>query len=104
MKMKKLMITAAFFAGLVSISFAQQKPEREKKTPEQRAQHMTDALEKKLSLTSDQKAQVYEINLERAKKMEAMYSVDHAEMKGKSENRKALMEEEEPTPVGLRRP
>jgi len=48
--------------------FAQQNDQkRERKTPEQKAKHLTDALDKKLSLTADQKTKVYAISLEGVK-------------------------------------
>ena len=63
--MKKFILTALLFIGMGTMSFAQTNGQkRQHKTPEERAQHVTDMLEKKLSLTADQKSQIYAINLE----------------------------------------
>ncbi len=54
------------FIGMGTMAFAQQQDstKRTRKTPEERAQHFTDALAKQLSLTEDQKTKIYAINLE----------------------------------------
>jgi protein CpxP len=116
--MKRLMITAAFIAGLVSFGYSQDKPERTpaergrserpridgmksersrvmppKRSPEQRAQMATDALEKRLSLTADQKAKVYALNLERAEKMEKTMKAQQEFRKAQLQKQKALMED-----------
>ena len=86
--MKKLMMLAAILISSVCISSAQEKTDRghrERKTPEERAQLLTNGLEKKLTLTADQKAKIYRINLERAKEMNEFE-------KGRIENRKKQME------------
>lgn len=96
--MKKLMITAAILISSICISFAQEKTStdnRERKTPEERAQLMTNGLEKKLALSADQKAKVYQINLERAQKMNEFQSSNSntEDRKKQMEVRKELMEE-----------
>ncbi len=105
--MKKIMITAALVASLVTIGFSQDKKERsrterpgserqrdERKpaTPQERAQRSTDALEKKLNLSADQKSQVYALNLERAERMDKMKS-DLEFKKGEMSKQKSYMEE-----------
>lgn len=75
------MLTAALFIGLISLTNAQQKM-GEYKSPEQRAERMTAMMDQKLHFTADQKTKVYNINLERAKKMEKLMK-----------ERKALMDE-----------
>lgn len=52
---------------------AQTGDKKVKKTPEDRAQHATDALDKKLALTADQKAKVYALNLEDMRKPKAKH-------------------------------
>ncbi|HEY0056543.1 MAG TPA: hypothetical protein VGB63_14405 [Pedobacter sp.] len=64
--MKKLILSAMLFIGLSATGFSQERAKRELKTPEERAQKMTDVLDQKLSLTKEQKTQIYQINLERA--------------------------------------
>jgi protein CpxP len=106
--MKRLMITAAFLASLVSFGYSQDKPqrtraegiksertrvERPQRSPEQRAQMATDALEKRLSLTADQKAKVYVLNLERAEKMEKTIKAQQEFRKAQLEKQKALLED-----------
>ncbi|MES3018457.1 MAG: hypothetical protein V4721_11790 [Bacteroidota bacterium] len=107
--MKRLMITAALVAGLATLGYSQDKPERQRRegdrterpggeqrqarTPEQRAQMATDALEKKLSLTADQKAKVYALNLERAERMEKTMKSEREFRKEQMEKQKAMMED-----------
>ncbi len=106
--MKKLMITAALVTSLISLGYSQDKPERTRpegsrperqreertvKTPAERAQMTTDALEKKLGLTAEQKAKVYTLNLERAEKMEKTMKSDREFRKAQMEKQKALMED-----------
>jgi protein CpxP len=63
--MKKLIFTALLFISMGSMAFAQQKADHKKehKTPEEKAQHQTDKLDKELTLTADQKSKIYTINL-----------------------------------------
>lgn len=68
--MKRLIFSAILFVGLATTGFSQEMQKRAPKTPEERAQHMTDGLDKKLSLTDAQKTQIYQINLERAQAMD----------------------------------
>ncbi len=65
--MKKLILSAMLFIGLSATGFSQEQAKRVVKTPEERAQRMTDVLEKKLTLTKDQKTQIYQVNLDRAR-------------------------------------
>lgn len=64
--MRKHFLSTILFLGITATAFAQQGPQRVQKSPEERAERMTDILDKKLALTDDQKARVYQINLERA--------------------------------------
>jgi len=91
--MKKLMVTAAIVISSITISFAQQDKTREQKTPEERAQTITNHMEKKLALTSEQKEKVYQINLERAKNMTEFRNEQMEYRKKQIETRKTLLEQ-----------
>lgn len=72
--MKKMILTALLFAGITAAGFSQERPKRQVKTAEERAQMMTDHLDQKLSLNEKQKAEIYKINLERAKETDKAMS------------------------------
>lgn len=81
--MKKLILSAILFLGITTMGFSQEVKPREQRSPEERAQKITDALDKKLSLTEAQKEEIYKINLERA----------HAINKAKASGKRADMGE-----------
>ena len=87
--MKKLVLSAILFLGLTVTGFSQEKKEKVQKTPEERAQMMTDMINKKLTLTESQKTQIYQINLERTKAMTADKTkdakVDRSQLKQQAE-------------------
>jgi F0F1-type ATP synthase alpha subunit len=87
--MKKIILSAILFLGISTIGFSQERPQKEQRSPEERAQKMTDALDKKLSLNASQKAEIYKIYLERAQTMHKMRAekkkADMTEMKAKFE-------------------
>jgi len=90
--MKKFIFTALLFISLGTMSFAQTNGQkRQHKTPEERAQHTADMLEKKLSLTADQKSQIYAIHLEGMKNFKKKgndgQKFDGAAMKSAMEDR-----------------
>jgi protein CpxP len=90
--MRKLIFTAMLFISMGTMAFAQQdSTKKARKTPEERAQHVTDALDKKLSLTADQKTKIYAINLEGIKKAQGKHvkgqKPDKAAMKASMEER-----------------
>lgn len=106
------MITTALVASLISFGYSQNRPERTRqngartemnkggdqrkaRTPEQRAQMATDALEKKLNLTADQKAKVYALHLERAQQMDKTMKSEREFRKDQMEKQKSLKEESE---------
>jgi periplasmic protein CpxP/Spy len=90
--MKKLIIAAVLCIGFAGSGFAQEmNKEKEVKTPEERAKMMTEMMDKKLALTPDQKSKVYDLNLERANKMERMRAADQKERTKKLEEHKELM-------------
>ncbi len=92
--MKKVILMAAITLFGFTAAFAQDnvkknnKADHQKLTAEQRAEKSTSELDKKLSLTADQKQKIYAIELDRAKKGEAKKSAVQAERKA----RKADME------------
>lgn len=99
--MKKILITAGLLIGLVGAGYSQDTPQRkgheagqphrEIKSPEERAKRSTDALEKKLNLTPEQKEKVYALQLERATKTGKMQEADAASRKNQMEKHKELM-------------
>ena len=106
--MKKLMITAVLLGSLITAGYSQVKPEKPRKegakserpegekrqirTAEQRAQMSTDALDKKLGLTADQKAKVYAVNLERAQQMEKSLKTEREYRAGQMDKNKSVRE------------
>jgi len=108
--MKKFMVTTALVASLISLGYSQEragrhrndgerieqsKGVRQPRTPQQRAQMATDALEKKLSLTAEQRAKVYDLNLERAENRDKSMKSEREFRETQKKNQKALMEESE---------
>jgi len=91
--MKRIILTALLFAGLATAGFSQERQPREHRTPEERAQHMTDALSKKLSLSDQQKNEIYKINLDRAKEFEKLRTAGEKRNKKDFEQGKKLFEE-----------
>ncbi|WP_231491767.1 DUF4890 domain-containing protein [Pedobacter sp. Leaf170] len=95
--MKKLILTMAIAVMGFTAVFAQDSTRRARRpmpnlTIEQRAERATNAMDKKLSLTADQKTKVYAIELDRAKKMDAFRNEDRSAMKDKMKSRKADMD------------
>jgi periplasmic protein CpxP/Spy len=89
--MKKFILTVSVCLVLSTISFAQKdSTNKQHRSPEQRAQQMTQGYTKRLSLTEDQKSKIYNIYLEHLKKMEA---VKEQKVKGERGSMKAAMEE-----------
>lgn len=86
--MKKLLYTVALVVMGITASYAQKQ---EKLTAEQKAEKAATVMEKKLSLTADQKEKVHLIELDRIKKNEEWRKLDETAMKGKMEERKAFM-------------
>ena len=83
--MKKLILLAAFAIGGTSVSNAQEiikekevkkvkegKKQHEIKTPEERAQKSVDHLNNAVGLSDDQKTKIYDLALNRAKKVDAV--------------------------------
>lgn len=90
--MRKLILSAVLFMSMGTMAFAQQADQkRERKTAEQKAQQLTDVLDKKLALTADQKSKIYEISLDGIKaRKENRVKAEHADksvMKAEFEKR-----------------
>ncbi|WP_374949951.1 hypothetical protein [Mucilaginibacter sp.] len=67
--MKKLLLMIMLLAGINMFAQAQTKVH---KTPQQKAQHFTKVLQKKLALSADQSAKVNTILLKRATQMDSL--------------------------------
>jgi protein CpxP len=68
--MRKLIFTAILFISMGTMAIAQDaNTSRTRKTPEEKAQQLTNTLEKKLTLTADQKSKIYIISLDGMKQM-----------------------------------
>lgn len=94
--MKKLIFSAILFLGITATAFSQDKPQRVQKTPEERAKMMTDLLDEKLTLDENQKTQIYQVYLERAKTMNSFKGKkDSTQSKADMANRKAQFEANE---------
>jgi periplasmic protein CpxP/Spy len=91
---KTLLITIIFSLSIVTV-FAQRGAEREKMTPEKRAERMTENLSEKLGLSEDQKNRIYQINLDYAKQREAEMEARRAEMKVQREEMRMKNQEQE---------
>ncbi|MEJ7558294.1 MAG: hypothetical protein WKF66_08310 [Pedobacter sp.] len=89
--MKKFILSAILLISMGTVAMSQTTDsKRVQKSPEERAQRATDVLDKKLSLTADQKSKIYALNLEDSKKVKAKH------VKGENRDRtamKAAMEE-----------
>jgi periplasmic protein CpxP/Spy len=70
--MKAILITITVLIGLSASGYSQTMPGKQKRTAEERAKMMTEALDKKLNLSSEQESKVYELYLDRTKDMEKM--------------------------------
>jgi len=68
--MRKLIFTAILFISMGTMAIAQDaNTSKTRKTPEEKAQQLTNTLEKKLTLTADQKSKIYTISLDGMKQM-----------------------------------
>ncbi|MGN6567868.1 MAG: DUF4890 domain-containing protein [Flavipsychrobacter sp.] len=99
--MKRIVIAILLLAGINGAAYAQDQEQaaapqmgmRQMKSPEQRAQMLTDRLDKKLNLSDDQKKSVYDINLNTAQKMnDAMQNHDRGAMRSIKQERDDAMQ------------
>lgn len=86
--MKGLILSIALMAAGFTSGYAQQKETVQKKSAEERAKQMTEALDKKLNLSADQETKIYDLYLERTKKMEKMRQERMEEKKERIEKNK----------------
>ncbi|MFD2201693.1 DUF4890 domain-containing protein [Shivajiella indica] len=89
--MKKLLMIAIIFS-LSLAAFGQREQQKEKPTPEQRAERMTDRMAEQLELTEVQKQEIYAINLQNAQKRQAEMEARRIEMEARREAMKSQME------------
>jgi hypothetical protein len=85
--MKKLVLVISFIAGLSVMSNAQIA----KRSPEQRAAHLTKVLQKKLKLSLDQATQVNAIFYTQATRMDSLKSNLSTDKKGKHLAARSIM-------------
>lgn len=99
--MKRIVIAILLLAGLNGVALAQDQEQstapqtgmRQMRSPEQRAQMLTDRMDKKLNLTDDQKKSVYDINLNTAQKInDAMQNHDRGAMRSIKQERDNTMQ------------
>ena len=88
--MKRLFYTVAFAVLGFTASYAQ-KAERQKITPEVRAQKYAANMQQKLNLSDEQKAKIEKLELDRFKKFDADRKASKEASKAKFEARKAEM-------------
>ena len=96
--MKKLLIIAILFSGIISAGYAQDKPEMKRKgnferSPKERAEMSANNLEKELNLTKEQKDKIYTAQLDRAEKMDKLQKSGMEFRKNQMEQRKMIMKE-----------
>ena len=91
--MKKLIVMIMLLAGFSGLASAQTKEHKQHKTPEQKAQRMTQVLQKKLTLSADQSAKVNAILLKSATRMDSLKAANaaSAERKASRQSRKAIL-------------
>ena len=84
--MKKLLVLLALAALLSTVTNAQTM----KKSPDQRAAHMTKALSKKLNLSADQFSQINSIFLAQASQMDSLQNNSPQDIDGNKLARKSI--------------
>ena len=87
--MKKI-ITLSIMLVFSIIAFAQKDSTKAKRTPEERAQQMTQAMGKRLSLSEEQRAKIYAIQLEHLKKIE---DVKEKKVNGEKGSMRSVMDD-----------
>lgn len=93
--MKKIFF-CCFLILFLAGSFAQTSQTSAKgRTPEQRAEHLTGWMDKKLTLTPDQKSKIYDVNLKYAKMNQEVRTSDTDNMKAMHQELKANEKERE---------
>jgi hypothetical protein len=87
--MKKILLMITFLAG--TAVFAQAQTQKVHKTPEEKAKHMTDALNTKIALSADQSAKVNAIFTKSALSMDSLKNHKSTDRKANMQARKAIM-------------
>lgn len=87
--MKKI-LTLSILLVLSIIAFAQKDSTQAKRTPEERAQQMTQALSKRLTLSEEQRSKIYALQLGHLKKIE---EAKEKKVKGEKGGMKGSMDE-----------
>ena len=87
--MKKILMMITFLAGTAVL--AQAQTQQVKKTPEQKAQHRTEALNKQLALSADQSKKVNAIFAKSAASMDSLKANKGTDRKANMQSRKAIM-------------
>ncbi|WP_129715691.1 hypothetical protein [Pedobacter sp. SYP-B3415] len=94
--MKKLLLSALIAVSAISATYAQDstrtRQHRPRLTAEQRAERSSAALAEKLSLSAEQKKKIYNIELDRTKRLQTTLQ-SQEDRNAKSEERKALMQD-----------
>lgn len=98
--MKKLLIIAILFTGIINAGYSQERPEMKRKanfekSPQERAEMSANNLEKELNLSKEQKEKIYTAQLERAEKMEKLQKSGEEFRKNHMEKRKEIMKDTE---------
>jgi len=97
--MKKNIIFTFLFAAFLGLGFGQAQNKNkgaqmdQKLTPEQKAQKAADRLEKKLTLTPDQKTKVYDLTLSKINKTRETRGKDSKDKKSQGEAFKTIRRE-----------
>lgn len=96
--MKKIILLSACLVTLSTVTSAQEaskkqntekKTQKEKMTPEQRAQKHVDGLNSEITLTEEQKPKIYDLSLAKVKKVDEI----KAKYKGQPENKDVAQRE-----------
>ncbi len=82
----KQLIFSVLLMVIALVSHAQNAPTKKTRTPEQRAEHLTNWMNEKVALTAEQKTKIYEVNLKYAKINQEARAKD-------ADNRKAIHQE-----------
>lgn len=95
--MKKWIIASGILIMISGSSFAQQKRNQEKRTPEERAMQMTERLSKELSLTESQKAEILALQKQHAKQRESARSNQQKERESHHSQIQEILTDEQRT-------
>jgi hypothetical protein len=100
--MKNLILALSFLLITGAISAQDSTVIRKKATPEERAKRSTEHLEKKVSLTAEQKPKVYNLALVKASQMQALHDKYKDQPEKKEECRKEMKAVQEAYKAGIK--